>query len=79
MPMTISFRVDDYLAAGVEKQIFEPVFLPKNQMEEAIPASLIEMTVGDITREIWIRAERVAGWELVQAGSVRRPTVRDRL
>ena len=55
MPMTISFRVEDYLAAGVEKQIFEPVFLPKNQMEEAIPASLIEMTVGDITREIWIQ------------------------
>ncbi len=55
MPMTISFRVDDYLAAGVEKQTFEPVFLPKNQMEEAIPASLIEMTVGDTTREIWIQ------------------------
>jgi len=55
MPMTISFRVDDYLAAGVEKQIFEPVFLPKNQMEEAIPASLIELTVGDTTREIWIQ------------------------
>ena len=53
--MTISFRVADYLAAGVEKQTFEPVFLPKNQMEEAIPASLIEMTVGDITREIWIQ------------------------
>ncbi len=55
MPMTISFRVDDYLAAGVEKPIFEPVFLPKNQMEEAIPASLIELTVGDTTREIWIQ------------------------
>ncbi len=55
MPMTISFRVDDYLAAGIEKQIFEPVFLPKNQMEEAVPASLIEMTVGDTTREIWIQ------------------------
>jgi hypothetical protein len=55
MPMTISFRVQDYLAAGVEKQIFEPVFLPKNQMEEAIPASLIEMTVGDVSREIWIQ------------------------
>jgi len=55
MPMTISFRVADYLAAGVEKQIFEPVYLPKNQMDEAVPASVIEMTVGDITREIWIQ------------------------
>ena len=53
--MTISFRVDDYLAAGVEKQIFVPVFLPKNQMEEAMPASLIEMTVGGISHEIWIQ------------------------
>ncbi len=62
MPMTISFLVDDYLPAGVEKQIFEPLFLPKNQMEEAVPASLIEMTVGGVTREIWIqRSESPAG------------------
>ena len=79
MPMTISFRVDDYLAAGVEKQTFEPVFLPKNQMEEAIPASLIEMTVGDITREIWIQRGESLDGTLIQAGSVWRPTVRDRL
>ena len=28
MPMTIGFRVEDYLPAGVEKQIFEPLYLP---------------------------------------------------
>jgi len=55
MPMTISFRVDDYLPSGVEKQIFVPVVLPKGQMEDAIPASLLELTVGDTTREIWIQ------------------------
>ena len=79
MPMTISFRVEDYLAAGVERQIFEPVFLPKNQMEEAIPASLIEMTVGDVTREIWIQRGESPDGSVFQAGSVRRQTVRNRL
>jgi hypothetical protein len=55
MPMTISFRVEDYLPSGIEKQVFEPVILPKNQMEDAVAASLIEMTVGDKTKEIWIQ------------------------
>ncbi len=54
-PMTIGFRVDDYLPKGVQKQIFEPVYLPKAQMEEAIAAALLELTVGDTTREIWIQ------------------------
>ena len=57
MPMTISFRVDEYLPAGVERHIYEPVVLPKNQMEEAVPASLIEMTVGDKTKEIWLQRQ----------------------
>jgi hypothetical protein len=55
MPMTISFRVDEYLPAGVETHIYEPLVLPKNQMEEAVPACLIEMTVGDKTKEIWLQ------------------------
>src|SRR5262249_7461362 len=55
MPMTISFRVDDYIPAGGEKQGFGPVVLPKGQMEDGIPASLLELTVGDTTREIWIQ------------------------
>ena len=60
--MTISFRVEDYLPAGVEKQIFEPLFLPISRIEEAVPASLIEMTVGDVTREVWIqRSENSEG------------------
>jgi hypothetical protein len=55
MPMTISFRVEEYLPAAVEDQIYEPVFLPKGKMDEGIPACLLEMTVGDITRQIWIQ------------------------
>jgi hypothetical protein len=54
-PMSIAFRVDEYLPAGSERQVYEPLHLPKNQLEEAIPATLIEMTVGDSTREIWLQ------------------------
>jgi len=62
MPMTIGFRLEEYLPAGVEKQIYEPLFLPISRIEEAVPASLIEMTVGDVTREIWIqRSENSEG------------------
>ncbi|MDR3618899.1 MAG: cytochrome c biogenesis protein ResB [Paludisphaera borealis] len=53
--MTIGFQVEDYLPAGVEKQIFEPLFLPKGQMEQAMPACLVELTVGDQSKEIWIQ------------------------
>jgi ResB-like family len=62
MPMTISFQVEDYIPAGVEKHIFEPRYLPISRIEEAVPASLIEMTVGDVTQEIWIqRSENSEG------------------
>ena len=60
--MTIGFRLEDYLPAGVEKQIFEPLYLPISRIDEAVPASLIEMTVGDVTREVWIqRSENPEG------------------
>ncbi len=54
LPMTISFQLDDYLPAGVEKQIYEPVVLPKAQMGNGIAACRAEMTVGGQTKEIWL-------------------------
>jgi hypothetical protein len=53
--MKIGFQVEDYLPAGVEKRIFKPLFLPKGQMEQAVPACLVELTVGDQSRELWIQ------------------------
>lgn len=47
MPMTIAFEAEDYLPAGVEKPICEPIVLPPGQMGNGIPASLVEMTVTD--------------------------------
>jgi hypothetical protein len=55
MPMTISFSVDDYISAGVEKDICVPVELPSGKMDQGIAACRVEMTVGDETKEIWLR------------------------
>ena len=55
MPMTITFQVDEYLPAGVEKEICEPIVLPKGQMDNGIAACRAEMTVGGETKEIWLR------------------------
>jgi hypothetical protein len=54
MPMTITFQVDDYLPAGVEKQIYEPIVLPKGQMGNGIAACRAEITVDGQTKEIWL-------------------------
>jgi len=54
-PMTISFQVEDYLPAGREKEICEPLALPKGQMGNGIPAALVEMTVDGHTEEFWAR------------------------
>jgi len=53
--MKIGFRVEDYLTAGAEKRVFKPLSLPKNQMEQAIPACLVELTAGDQSKEVWIQ------------------------
>jgi hypothetical protein len=54
-PMTISFVVEEYLPAGREKDVCEPIVLGKGEMGNGIPAALAEMTVGGHTEEFWIR------------------------
>jgi hypothetical protein len=55
MPMTIRFEVDNFLPAGIEKDIYVPVELPKGKMGEGIAACRAEMTVGSQTKELWLR------------------------
>jgi hypothetical protein len=55
MPMTISFSVEDYLSAGVERDICVPIELPVGKMDQGIAACRLEMTVGNETKEIWLR------------------------
>ena len=45
MPMTITFQVDNYMPAAIEKSIYVPVVLPKGQMDNGIGACRAEMTV----------------------------------
>jgi hypothetical protein len=54
MPMSLTFQLDEYLPTGIEKQIYEPVVLPKGQMGNGIAACQAEMTVGGQTKEIWL-------------------------
>jgi len=54
-PMTISFKVDEYLPAGREKEVCEAITLPKGQLGNGIPAALAEMTIDGHTEEFWIR------------------------
>jgi ResB-like family len=59
-PVAISFGVDEYLARGVEKEICEPVVLPRGQMGNGLAASRVEMTVtgpdgNPVTRDFYIR------------------------
>jgi hypothetical protein len=55
MPMTIRFEVDAFLPAGIEKDIYVPIELPKGKMGEGIAACRAEMTVGNQTKELWLR------------------------
>jgi hypothetical protein len=59
-PVTIAFRVDEYLPKGVAKEICEPVVLPRGQMGNGIAASLVSLTVlgtdgKPVTRDFYIR------------------------
>jgi hypothetical protein len=54
MPMTITFQLDKYMPAAIEKRIYEPVVLPKSQMGNGIGACRAEMTVKRETKEVWL-------------------------
>ncbi len=56
--MTISFELDDYLASGVERDICVPVEVGQGEMDQAVPACRLEMTVGGQTRDIWLSGNR---------------------
>jgi hypothetical protein len=54
MPMTITFQIDEYLPAAIEKRIYQPVVLPKDKMDSGIAACRAEMTVDGQTQEVWL-------------------------
>jgi hypothetical protein len=54
MPMTVAFRLDEYLPAAIEKQIYRPIVLPKGQMGNGIAAFQADMTVDGQSQEVWL-------------------------
>jgi hypothetical protein len=59
-PVAISFQVDEYLTRGIEKEICEPVVLPRGQMGNGLAASRVEVTVKGpdgtpVTHDFFIR------------------------
>jgi hypothetical protein len=54
-PVALSLRVDEYFTSGVDREVCEPLVLPKGQMGNGIPAALVEMTAQGETKEFWAR------------------------
>lgn len=54
-PMSLSVKIGDYLPSAEMKQTYEAVELDANKMDRAVAAAQIRMTVGDESREFWIR------------------------
>ncbi|WP_435016897.1 cytochrome c biogenesis protein ResB [Tundrisphaera sp. TA3] len=55
MPMTMTFRVEEYFTKGREDLYYGSVDLPKEKKDNAISAVLAEMTVDGKTKEVWLR------------------------
>lgn len=55
MPMKVAVRPDEFLPAGRTREVCDPLPLPKDQADRAIPAALVEFSVNGDTREFWIR------------------------
>ena len=59
-PVSMSFGVEQYLLKGVEREICEPVVLPRGQMGNGLAASQVELAIKGpdgqpVTREFFIR------------------------
>jgi len=54
-PMTLSFAVEDFLPGGREERIAEPVVMPPGKQDDAMGAILAELTVGGVTKDVWLR------------------------
>ena len=53
--MTMTFAVEEFLQAGREEEIAESIELPPNKKDDGLPAVLAELTVGGVTKEVWLR------------------------
>ena len=54
-PMTMTFAIEEYLQAGREEESAESIDLAPNKKDDALPAALVELTVGKESKEFWLR------------------------
>jgi len=54
-PMTMTFAVEEFLQAGSEKEIYESIDMPPNKKDDGLAAVLAEVTVGGVTKEVWLQ------------------------
>ncbi len=54
-PVTLKFGVEQLLKSGRKDTVARSIDLPPNQRDDALPAILAELTVKDVTREVWLR------------------------
>jgi hypothetical protein len=53
--MLLTFQVAEFLPSAVESRIFRPALAMGTQMDEAVPATLVDVTVDGETKSIWIQ------------------------
>lgn len=53
--MTLTFQVAEYHPSAVERRIYRPALAIGTQMDEALPACLIDVTVDGETESIWLQ------------------------
>lgn len=64
--MTGAFTVEQVLDQGRQRLTYTPLDLPANQLATAIPAALVRFSVGDESREFWLRpSDRATDWRSV--------------
>jgi|GEM_PF-692748 len=67
--MTGAFRVEQVLDQGRQRLTYIPLDLPANQLATAIPAALVRFSVGDESREFWLRpSDRAPDWRSINLG-----------
>jgi hypothetical protein len=54
-PMTMTFEVDEFLQKGKQEEIAESVKLPPSEVDQALAAVEVELTVGGVTKTVWLQ------------------------
>ncbi len=53
--MSMSMEVGEYLPSGREQFAYKAISLPKSQRGNGLAAALVELTVGNESKQVWIR------------------------